>query len=63
MLLRHNSVLKNWYKFFASKYESTLSENTFALNLEGFWKIARDVHYNFHLGQTSQCQFFPCSAE
>jgi hypothetical protein len=44
MLLRHNSTLKAWYKFFATKYEAGLSENTFSLNLEGFWKITRDVH-------------------
>jgi len=44
MLLRHNSpALRTWYKFFAAKYELLLSEDTFALNLEGFWKITRDV--------------------
>ena len=47
MLLRHNSTLKQWYKFFAQKYEANLHENTFALNCEGFWKISRDVIRNF----------------
>lgn len=43
MLLRHNSDLKNWYKFFALKFEQGLSEETFSLSLDGFWKIARDA--------------------
>lgn len=43
ILLRHNSALRSWYRFFATKYEAYLNENTFALNFEGFWKIIRDV--------------------
>ena len=45
MLLRHNSDLKKWYRYYSSlkvedKYES---ENSFALNLYKFWKMLRDV--------------------
>jgi hypothetical protein len=33
MLLRHNSSLRIWYKLFCSKYENTIGEDAFSMDL------------------------------
>jgi hypothetical protein len=58
MLLRHNFTLKTWYKFFANKFENILNEDTFSLNLEGFWKIARDVLLILKIGKIVESKLF-----
>lgn len=33
MLLRHNSSLRVWYKLFCQKYENTIGEDAFSMDL------------------------------
>ena len=42
LLLRNNSQMKGWYKNLTTIYDSK-SELTFSLNLEGVWKIVRNL--------------------
>lgn len=42
LLLRNNSQLKSFYKYFVAKFESA-SENSFSLTLEGLWKTLREL--------------------
>ena len=42
ILLRHNSELKQWYKLYARKVESTKSEESFAMTLRQTWRFLRD---------------------
>jgi hypothetical protein len=43
MLLRHNSNLKAWYKFFCNTHDSILGEDSFAMDMVGFWKLVKDL--------------------
>lgn len=42
ILLRNNSEMKSWYKYYAKKVESQKSEESFALTLRQIWRFLRD---------------------
>lgn len=42
ILLRNNSEMKAWYKYYAKKVESQKSEESFALTLRQIWRFLRD---------------------
>ena len=41
-LLRNNSEMKNWYKLYAKKVETTKSEESFSMTLRQVWRFLRD---------------------
>lgn len=43
MLLRHNSLLKQWYKLYSNKFENSLGENAFAMDLSTYWKFIKEA--------------------
>jgi hypothetical protein len=43
ILLRYNSDIKKWYKFYSKKVEAVKSEESFALTLRQIWRFFRDT--------------------
>lgn len=43
ILLRHNSDMKKWYKYYAKKVEAEKTEESFALTLRQIWRFFRDT--------------------
>ena len=42
MLLRHNTCLKNVYKYLCGQVEN-VSEDSFSMDLVTFWKFIKDI--------------------
>jgi tRNA U34 5-methylaminomethyl-2-thiouridine-forming methyltransferase MnmC len=43
ILLRYNTELKKWYKYYSKKVEHVESEESFALTLRQVWRFFRDT--------------------
>ena len=43
ILLRHNSELKQWYKYYSRKVETHKTEESFAMTLRQVWRFLRDT--------------------
>lgn len=43
MLLRYNSTMRGWYKFYCNRYDNTIGENAFAMDLSIYWKFLKDL--------------------
>ena len=48
LMLRHNSELRAWYRFYAKKVEATKSEESFSMTLRQVWRFLRDCQIPGH---------------